>query len=314
MARTGRLLWTLAAVSLITSMLLMLTATFWTAGTRAAPATGASNLGIVQNVQDCPTLQGAIFTTGPQGERINRNIYPTKESVFLNGGPDPSGETFTAGRVLYYQVTDPSTQQALTEVRTLTVAADGSFRVQLAPFADSANNEYKVTVSTVPSLPNNDCSKSDNFRVEGAAATPTPTPMPAPAPTNTPTPSAGPAPAPTNTPTPSPTSTPTGGHGPSQPANAPTPTPTHTPAPGSTPTPTPSPTSTPIRTGMPVQPTNTPAATSTPVTAVPGLPSTGAGYSASQESLRQLLWLAALLALLVALATLAAAILLPRRR
>jgi hypothetical protein len=59
-------------------------------------------------------VNGAIFTTDSTGAQVNGNIYPSKDAVYLNGGPqntkDPGlkpGDGATP--VLYYfQVTDPS--------------------------------------------------------------------------------------------------------------------------------------------------------------------------------------------------------------
>ena len=126
---------------------------------------------------DCQRLQAAIFTTNADGSQNNGNIYPSKEAVYVNGGPD-SASTGVPNATRYYQVTTPG-GAALMPVRQFTISGDGSFRVQLAPFDTSPNGEYKVSVSTSPGIPSNDCTKSDNFRVTqeplpspGASATP----------------------------------------------------------------------------------------------------------------------------------------------
>jgi hypothetical protein len=55
-------------------------------------------------------LSGAIFTTLPDGSRVNANIYEAKEDVYLDGGPGPNAPQKAAGLPdgdYYFQVTDP---------------------------------------------------------------------------------------------------------------------------------------------------------------------------------------------------------------
>jgi hypothetical protein len=55
-------------------------------------------------------LSGAIFTTLVDGTRVNANIYPSKEDVYLDGGPGPNAPSKAAGLPpgdYYFQVTDP---------------------------------------------------------------------------------------------------------------------------------------------------------------------------------------------------------------
>ncbi|HEY7601096.1 MAG TPA: hypothetical protein VIB60_01185 [Methylomirabilota bacterium] len=54
---------------------------------------------------------GAIFTTNEQGSWVNGNVYPSKEAVYLNGGPRVNQNCTAAGLPdghYYFQVTDPS--------------------------------------------------------------------------------------------------------------------------------------------------------------------------------------------------------------
>src|SRR5215213_5431356 len=54
---------------------------------------------------------GAIFTTVADGSEVNFNIYPSKEAVYLDGGPGPGAPQFAAGLDdgrYVFQVTDPS--------------------------------------------------------------------------------------------------------------------------------------------------------------------------------------------------------------
>ena len=54
---------------------------------------------------------GAIFTTVADGSEINFNIYPSKDAVYLDGGPGPGAPQHAAGLddgTYVFQVTDPS--------------------------------------------------------------------------------------------------------------------------------------------------------------------------------------------------------------
>lgn len=114
---------------------------------------------------------GAIFTSCADGCIVDQNIYPDKESVYLNGGPqNENGPGLNPG-VYYFQVTDPSgtvllsTDDAVCRqlivdetghvagATGVTPHANGIYNpanfntpVQMIPFADTPNNggEYKV--------------------------------------------------------------------------------------------------------------------------------------------------------------------------
>lgn len=116
---------------------------------------------------------GAIFTTVEDGSEVNFNIYPTKESVYLDGGPGPGAPQHAAGLDdgrYVFQVTDPSGKDLLStdfaRCRQVDVAAGviagvvdtdcehktgqdidhNATTVQLMPYLDTTNNggEYKV--------------------------------------------------------------------------------------------------------------------------------------------------------------------------
>jgi hypothetical protein len=123
------------------------------------------------------SISGAIFTTDSTGEPVNLNIYPSKESVYLNGGPGINAPADAAGLpdgTYYFQVTDPSGKVLLSsdaiECRQFTVEGgviqdvvlaggcehatgddgeDGGATIQLFPYADTPNNGgvYKVWVT-----------------------------------------------------------------------------------------------------------------------------------------------------------------------
>jgi hypothetical protein len=125
-------------------------------------------------------LSGAIFTTNFDGTVVNANIYPSKDAVYLDGGPGP-GAPLTAASLpdgtYVFQVTDPPGKTLLSTdaaaCRRFTVSggiiigvvaaggcqhathADannpGGVTVQLIPFADTPNNggEYKAWATPV---------------------------------------------------------------------------------------------------------------------------------------------------------------------
>jgi len=120
---------------------------------------------------------GAIFTTVANGSEVNFNQYPSKDSVYLDGGPGPGAPQGAAGLddgTYVFQVTDPSGKTLLStdpaRSRRFTVAngiitgvvADpgqhqtatdldhNATTVQLMPYLDTPNNGgvYKVWVVT----------------------------------------------------------------------------------------------------------------------------------------------------------------------
>jgi hypothetical protein len=126
---------------------------------------------------DAPS--GAIFTTVADGSEVNFNIYPSKEAVYLDGGPGPGAPQTAAGLddgTYFFQVTDPSgktllstdpvscrqfvvTNGIITSVAPSGACAHntgidvdhGALTVQLIPYNDTPNpgGEYKVWVTMV---------------------------------------------------------------------------------------------------------------------------------------------------------------------
>jgi len=124
-------------------------------------------------------LSGAIFTTDVNGNEVNRNIYPSKDAVYLDGGPPPGAPQTAAGLpdgTYVFQVTDPSGKSLLSQdialCRQFTVALGiitgvvnvggcqhktgtdvdhNAVTVQLMPYADTPNNggEYKAWATPV---------------------------------------------------------------------------------------------------------------------------------------------------------------------
>jgi hypothetical protein len=123
---------------------------------------------------------GAIFTTVADGTEVNFNIYPSKEAVYLDGGPGPGAPQGAAGLddgIYVFQITDPSGKVLLSTdpagCRRFTVSAGiivdvvpagacahltgndvdhpPAITVQMMPYLDTPNNggEYKAWVVTV---------------------------------------------------------------------------------------------------------------------------------------------------------------------
>src|SRR6476469_2604 len=65
---------------------------------------------------DAPS--GAIFTTVADGTEVNFNIYPSKDAVYLDGGPGPGAPQGAAGLAddtYVFQVTEPSGKTLLSQ-------------------------------------------------------------------------------------------------------------------------------------------------------------------------------------------------------
>jgi len=121
---------------------------------------------------------GAIFTTLEDGSEVNFNQYPSKEAVYLDGGPGPGAPPTAAGLddgIYVFQVTDPSGKTLLSTdfarcrqfevvdgVISGVVDTDcehatgldmdhGAVTVQLMPYDDTPNpgGVYKVWVVRV---------------------------------------------------------------------------------------------------------------------------------------------------------------------
>jgi len=122
---------------------------------------------------------GAIFTTLSDGTEVNLNQFPSKEDVYLDGGPGPGAPQTAAGLddgIYAFQVTDPSGKVLLSTdlagcrrfsvsngIITGIVPAGGcehltgvdidhsAATVQLMPYLDTPNNGgvYKVWVTLV---------------------------------------------------------------------------------------------------------------------------------------------------------------------
>ena len=70
--------------------------------------------------------RGAIFTTTVDGSAVNANLYESKCSVYLDGGPGPNAPAGAAGLPdgeYYFQVTDPSGNNCSARTRCPTGAS-----------------------------------------------------------------------------------------------------------------------------------------------------------------------------------------------
>lgn len=118
---------------------------------------------------------GAIFTTLSDGTEVNLNQFPSKEAVYLDGGPGPGAPQHAAGLddgTYVFQVTDPSGKDLLStdfaRCRQFTVSSGvisavvdtdcehntgsdvdhSAVTVQLMPYLDTTNQGgvYKVWI------------------------------------------------------------------------------------------------------------------------------------------------------------------------
>lgn len=159
----------------------------------AVAAVAALPIGIAVSPAAATAPSGAIFTTVADGSEVNFNIYPSKDAVYLDGGPGPGAPQTAAGLddgTYVFQVTDPSGKTLLStdpvQCRQFTVSGGiitsvapsdgcahvtgldvdhGALTVQLLPYNDTPNpgGEYKVWVTMVtdyacfPDLSHVDC-------------------------------------------------------------------------------------------------------------------------------------------------------------
>jgi hypothetical protein len=157
----------------------------------AAAAALPLALNVTSAKADAPS--GAIFTTVADGSEVNFNIYPSKDAVYLDGGPGPGAPQTAAGLddgTYVFQVTDPSGKTLLStdpvQCRQFVVSGGiitsvapsggcahvtgldvdhGALTVQLMPYNDTPNpgGEYKVWATMVsdyacfPDLSQVDC-------------------------------------------------------------------------------------------------------------------------------------------------------------
>ena len=79
---------------------------------KSATTLAISSLAMMFTAPALARLDGAIFTTTPDGGIVNENVhYESKPEVFLDGGPGPQAPSTAAALpegLYYFQVTDPS--------------------------------------------------------------------------------------------------------------------------------------------------------------------------------------------------------------
>jgi len=136
-------------------------------------------------------LTGAIFTTDSTCSGIDLNIYPNKDAVYIDGGPDhPSGSSLPEGSY-YVRVTEPDGTELGTSIGG--ALGDTPFQVDsngdsncyqlsailvtvpggLPGYNDTTNggDEYKVCVFTDTDFTESNC-KTDNFKVKSGGSNP----------------------------------------------------------------------------------------------------------------------------------------------
>jgi hypothetical protein len=139
------------------------------------------SLALSHGIARADPLTGAIFTTVADGSEVNFNIYPSKDAVYLDGGPGPGAPQGAAGLPdgsYVFQVTNPSGKTLLSTdqagcrqftvlngiINSVQPAIDfgcphvtgtdvdhGATTVQLFPFNDTPNNgdEYKAWATSL---------------------------------------------------------------------------------------------------------------------------------------------------------------------
>src|SRR5438034_6038999 len=136
-------------------------------------------------------INGAIFTTLGDGTKVNQNLFPSKDSVYLNGGPQNENSNGLPNGTYYFQVTDPNGSTLLStdniSCRQLQVIGEivagatgpacqhangainnnngGSLPVQLIPFNDTPNTggEYKVWLTPIGKFDLDRCGANHGF-------------------------------------------------------------------------------------------------------------------------------------------------------
>jgi fimbrial isopeptide formation D2 family protein len=144
---------------------------FWTA---LLMLSVALQYGAAAFPQKTLALTGAVFTSNFDGTGIDLNIYDSKGSVYLTGGPCQGGSHLEDG-TYYYEVSSPNgvllSNDAISE-RLITISggfitastghvthdvactSDPAITVQLLPYDTTPNpgGEYKLTVATQSSV------------------------------------------------------------------------------------------------------------------------------------------------------------------
>jgi hypothetical protein len=137
-------------------------------------------------------VSGAIFTTDSTCSSTNGNLFPSKQDVYLDGGPRRIGSAGLPKGDYYVKVTDPSGAMLLGQTPTASVMVDASGNIigcyqlwailtpdglpgPLNPGSylttDNPGGEYKVWLSEDPTFPPNR-TKTDNFKVGPTTTTP----------------------------------------------------------------------------------------------------------------------------------------------
>lgn len=125
------------------------------------------------------SLSGAVYTSNQDGSSVNENLYAAKSDVYLTGGPCGQNSNLPAGDY-YFQVVQPAGGGALLSTdaignRKFHIDADGYIKnvlngsthatyavncdppvtgitIQLIPFDNSSNGEYKLEVGTAATV------------------------------------------------------------------------------------------------------------------------------------------------------------------
>jgi hypothetical protein len=127
-------------------------------------AVGILSLGLT-SLAGAHAPSGAIFTTVVDGSEVNFNHYPSKEAVYLDGGPGPGAPQTAAGLDngrYVFQVTDPSGRTLLStdEARCRQFDVLNGVITNVVPQADGTEHDTGLDIdhnaATVQLVPYND--------------------------------------------------------------------------------------------------------------------------------------------------------------
>jgi hypothetical protein len=129
-------------------------------------------------------ISGAVFTTNSECNGTNLNLFPSKDAVYLDGGPRMMSAAGLPDGFYYVKVTSPSGVILGKSLTAVAEVAAGEF-VQCYRLSEvlytassgytdqgyddtlNAGGEYKVWASKDPNFANS-ASKTDNFKVDSA--------------------------------------------------------------------------------------------------------------------------------------------------
>lgn len=113
-------------------------------------------LSISKAVLEIDPVTGAVWTTDPDGGRVNGNLYTKAQDVYLAGGPHKKGAAGLPDGIYYFQVTDPAGKQLFSNdhisKRTFEVRYGYIYSVSSPPDGHKSNPDMTRGVGRVVQL------------------------------------------------------------------------------------------------------------------------------------------------------------------